>query len=196
MTREEQNRKSRQAILSAAAAEFGSRGYEGASLNTALSEAGISKGRIYYYFESKDQVYLACVESCFERLMEKLDSAGKPLTLLEYFRQRWAFFDANPFYARIFIEAVSQPPKALGDKIKLIKKPFDAFNLSVFRSQLSVLKLRKGITEEDALEYFASFQEAFHRSMNLQYDPKAFEVHEQKLLKTLDMLLYGIAEEE
>ena len=72
MTREEQNTKSKEAIITAAVAEFGRHGYEGSSLNTALNEAGISKGKIYHYFESKDQVYLACVSACFDQLMERL----------------------------------------------------------------------------------------------------------------------------
>jgi AcrR family transcriptional regulator len=43
----------RERILEAAGREFAARGYENASLNRILEEAGISKGAAYYYFEDK-----------------------------------------------------------------------------------------------------------------------------------------------
>ena len=43
----------RESILEAAAKEFATHGFEGASLNQILSNAGISKGAAYYYFDDK-----------------------------------------------------------------------------------------------------------------------------------------------
>ena len=48
-------------ILEAAAKEFVAHGYEGASLNRILAEAGISKGAAYYYFDDKADVYATAV---------------------------------------------------------------------------------------------------------------------------------------
>jgi AcrR family transcriptional regulator len=47
----------RQRILEAAAKEFTANGYENASLNKILEEAGISKGAAYYYFDDKADLY-------------------------------------------------------------------------------------------------------------------------------------------
>lgn len=58
-------------LLAAAVKEFGAHGYEGASINTILDGAGLSKGSFYYYFDDKADlaatVFLA---------------VGKPLTQL------------------------------------------------------------------------------------------------------------------
>ncbi|WP_343248513.1 TetR/AcrR family transcriptional regulator [Diplocloster hominis] len=202
MTREEQNVKSKEAIITAAIAEFGRHGYEGSSLNTALNEAGISKGKIYHYFESKDQVYLACVSACFDQLMERLQGEKDKdvRTLPDYFRIRWEFFEAYPSFAQIFFEAVERPPEHLREEIQQRKARFDEFNLSVFRAQLVGLKLRSGISEEDAIEYFQAFQEIFHRLMTTKFKDapaqNVLELHEQELRKNLGILLYGIAKEE
>ncbi len=51
----------RERILEAAAKEFVAHGYEGASLNQILAEAGISKGAAYYYFDDKADVYATAV---------------------------------------------------------------------------------------------------------------------------------------
>lgn len=49
----------RDAILELAAREFGAHGFEGASLNRILAEAGVSKGAAYYYFEDKADLFAA-----------------------------------------------------------------------------------------------------------------------------------------
>ncbi|WP_224366499.1 TetR/AcrR family transcriptional regulator [Hyalangium versicolor] len=44
-------------LLDAATEEFARHGYEEASLNRILEEAGFSKGALYYYFADKDDLY-------------------------------------------------------------------------------------------------------------------------------------------
>lgn len=51
----------RERILEAAAKEFTAHGFEGASLNRILDEAGISKGAAYYYFDDKADLYATTV---------------------------------------------------------------------------------------------------------------------------------------
>ncbi len=45
--------------------EFSKQGYSASSINTICSAQGISKGIIYHYFKTKDDLFLACVEECF-----------------------------------------------------------------------------------------------------------------------------------
>lgn len=48
-----------QALFSAALEEFADKGYEQASINTILVNAGMSKGQFYYHFKNKEALYLA-----------------------------------------------------------------------------------------------------------------------------------------
>lgn len=48
-------------ILEAAAKEFAAHGFDGASLNQILDDAGISKGAAYYYFDDKADLYATTV---------------------------------------------------------------------------------------------------------------------------------------
>ena len=48
----------KEAILRAAAHEFAEKGYERASLNRMIKEAGLSKGTFYYYFEDKADLFV------------------------------------------------------------------------------------------------------------------------------------------
>lgn len=51
----------RERILEAAAREFAAHGFEGASLNQILDQAGISKGAAYYYFDDKADLFITAV---------------------------------------------------------------------------------------------------------------------------------------
>lgn len=98
MKREEKNRQTRQRIMDSALQEFARQGYGASSVNAICSAEGISKGIIYHYFETKDDLYLACVEDCFQRLTEYLReamprAAGGTQECLElYFKPGWSFF--------------------------------------------------------------------------------------------------------
>lgn len=47
----------KKAILDAAAREFAENGFEGASYNRIIANAGVSKGAMYYYFDDKEDLY-------------------------------------------------------------------------------------------------------------------------------------------
>jgi len=52
--------------------EFTINGYEQASLNTIIREAGISKGSLYYYFEDKTDLYLAVIDRVVNELLHEM----------------------------------------------------------------------------------------------------------------------------
>ena len=59
--RTERGRRTRRAILDAAAAEFGERGFHDASVSGITRRAGVALGSFYAYFDTKDAVFRALV---------------------------------------------------------------------------------------------------------------------------------------
>lgn len=59
-----------QKILNAAMQVFAEEGYEKASTNRIVQEAGISKGLLFHYFQNKKQLYLYLYDYCLNFLME------------------------------------------------------------------------------------------------------------------------------
>lgn len=59
--RTERGRKTLQAILDAAAAEFGEKGFYESSIVGITSRAGVALGSFYTYFQSKDEIFQALV---------------------------------------------------------------------------------------------------------------------------------------
>lgn len=59
--RTERGRKTLRAILDAAAAEFGEKGFHEGSISGITQRAGVALGSFYTYFDSKDEVFRALV---------------------------------------------------------------------------------------------------------------------------------------
>jgi AcrR family transcriptional regulator len=60
-------------ILETSAREFANHGFDGASLNHILSEAGISKGAAYYYFDDKADLFATVVEHYWSHILGRAD---------------------------------------------------------------------------------------------------------------------------
>ncbi|HEX2301961.1 MAG TPA: ScbR family autoregulator-binding transcription factor, partial [Pseudonocardiaceae bacterium] len=58
MAKQDRAIRTRQAILSAAAKVFEERGYRAATISEILSTAGVTKGALYFHFESKEALAL------------------------------------------------------------------------------------------------------------------------------------------
>lgn len=186
--------------MDSALAEFSRSGYGASSVNTICAAQDVSKGIVYHYFETKDALYLACVEECFQHLTEYIrenlteESAAK-CRLEEYFAIRTGFFREYPVYQRIFCEAVISPPAHLQNEIRERKADFDALNLKILDDILSRLSLRPDISKVEVIETFRMFQDF----INIHYqmpdaDGRGFEAREENCLKALNILLYGVIE--
>jgi AcrR family transcriptional regulator len=77
----------RATILTAAANAFAEHGYEKASQNRIIAEAGISKGAFYYYFDDKEDLYTTVLTSALERLIESVGPPQEVASVEEYWQQ-------------------------------------------------------------------------------------------------------------
>lgn len=200
MKREEKNQQTRRRIMDAALAEFSTQGYTAGSTNAICGVQGISKGIVYHYFETKDGLFLACVDECFQRLtayirenMPRMDHAERSLE--DYFAVRARFFHSHPVYQGIFSEAVLTAPAHLRDEIQKRKKCFDDLSIQILEQFLAHFTLRQGISKEDVIDIFRQFQDFISiRYQVSNAEGKSFDLYDEKCRKALNILLYGIIE--
>lgn len=200
MKQSERTEQTREKIIAAATEEFGTHGYAAASLTHVCGIYDIPKGLIYHNFKDKDTLYLLCVSRCFSAVTAYLETHRTAVNLKTYVSLRYRFFAAHPLYARIFFEAILQPPVRLKESIQAQRRDFDALNLAIYRSTLQKLTLRTGVSETQALEYFELVQEMFNGYFSSSaYAGHDFSTvvteHEERLHQTLDLMLYGIVKE-
>jgi len=75
-------------ILHAARERFLNQGVDGASLRAIAKDAGTSIGMVYYYFPTKDDLFLAVVEEVYERVVSELSAAlGSDVPVVERIRR-------------------------------------------------------------------------------------------------------------
>jgi AcrR family transcriptional regulator len=93
-------------ILDAALEVFGAQGFAGARLDDIARAAGVSKGTLYLYFESKEEMFRAMIRARIVSVLEEgerelLHAEGSTRTRLEMLMRRiWAVV-GDPKMARI-----------------------------------------------------------------------------------------------
>ena len=206
MNQEAKSELARQRILDAAMANFSAKGYEGASLNAACAENGISKGIVYHHFKDKNELYLLCVERCFDAVTTYLEEVASNLSgtaeerMQSYFNARLQFFAQNPLYLGIFADAAFQPPAPLAEDIAVLREKFDQLNLSVLISLLEGKKLRDGLTVSAIAEDFKMYMDYFNMRFRgalhqCNSTEQVLREHEERCRRQISILFYGVLRE-
>lgn len=71
-SRAAQKEERKRQILAAAMAVFARKGFDGASMDDIVQESGLSKGGLYWHFESKDDIIAAILAQFFDQEMGAL----------------------------------------------------------------------------------------------------------------------------
>ena len=99
-------------ILNVAIEEFAQNGYKAASTNVICKKANISKGLLYHYYNSKENIYLTVVRHVIDSFKRNIainikDSNKKGIDYVEeYFDIKFKFFRENPLYSKIIVNLV------------------------------------------------------------------------------------------
>ena len=104
--------RNRKRIMDAALIVFSENGYRGATLDQIAAESGLSKPNILYYFEGKQNIYLALLSqlmSAWLAPLDALDPDGEPLEeLLSYMQRKLAMSRQYPRESRLFANEILQ----------------------------------------------------------------------------------------
>lgn len=110
-------------VFQAAVDEFASKGYRGASMNSLVRTAGISKGSLFQYFHSKEDLFAAVVAMAAERVKRYLKRVRDETAELSFFeRLEWllragfAFIDSHPLLARIYFHLLQSGEAPFGSE--------------------------------------------------------------------------------
>lgn len=127
MSRDEKKAESRRRILDSARDVFFRDGFMRANLDEVAEKAGVAKGTLYRYFESKADLYVAVLTHNHEIFLDLMQSAGtQGDTALDRVRSIARFYFAHwlnhPDYFQIFWavdneSVIGELPRAVIDKI-------------------------------------------------------------------------------
>ncbi|MCL6571972.1 MAG: TetR/AcrR family transcriptional regulator [Bacillus sp. (in: Bacteria)] len=183
-------------IMNAAMKEFALKGYDRASTNEIVKDAGISKGLLFHYFGNKKQLFLFLYEHMtkifLERILEKVNWDEKDI----FFRYRQIaslkleLFKIYPemfnFIKSIYTEASSDVKSDLN---RMGKELFASSFLKLF-SDIDTSKFKQGIDINKAinvinwtLEGFAYQQQEKAIKLNLE------QINNEEALAEMDVYM-------
>ena len=110
--REQNKITKRKSIIEAAIRLFSDKGYEQTSIEELAREAGVGKGTVYSYFETKKDIVRAFCEVQLEYTRNELTAGTNPETtlkeqLLVIFMAEFRHVTANKEFGRLFLQEKS-----------------------------------------------------------------------------------------
>ncbi len=101
--------RTREQILNKATEEFGRVGFDGARVDRIAARCKLSKNMLYYYFHSKEKLFVAVLERMYEGMRDQqkdlaLRTSDPMMALEQLIRHTFAAFRDNPAAIRLMNE--------------------------------------------------------------------------------------------
>lgn len=134
---------SRDAILAAAERIFAASGFAGTRTDAISAAAGVNKALIYYYFKSKERLYVSVLEEQFQefnrRAIEILTAPGSPRAiLLRFLSLQFDAISRRPGFAPMHLQMLMSAEKPFMDLVRKRSGP---------RNRALIRLLERGIRE-------------------------------------------------
>jgi TetR/AcrR family transcriptional regulator len=117
-------KEKKERVLRAAAGLFAERGYAGADMALVASRAGVAKGSLYNYFQSKEDLYLFVCSEGIARSRRAVYNEIEPhwdiyCQVEHIFRRGAEFVLAHPEYIRLYLNVSSAGMEHFADQLTL-----------------------------------------------------------------------------
>jgi AcrR family transcriptional regulator len=130
----------RRQIMDAAMALFAREGYSHCSISMLAAHTGISKGLMYHYFESKEQLLGAIIENGLDEILNLLDPNNdgvlQPEELEQFIRKVFGNMRTHREFWTLYVSVILQP----GVKELMKGKPFTNYMEHFFPMVLEYFK--------------------------------------------------------
>lgn len=115
----------RRKLLDQAARWFAEQGYDRASMSGLALACGVSKGLLYHYFSSKDEILAAIIFDHLQGLVDGLDALDEPAPeawLLAASRTVLALYDGADHHHQLQLQAMHLLPDAQQAKLRELQR--------------------------------------------------------------------------
>ena len=169
-------------IMDAAIEVFADKTFQGASVSMIAQKAGISKGLLYNYFESKEQLLKEIVKTAADKIYQFFDpNHDGILTIDEFFyfiSKNIQVVKENVNYWKLYSALVLQP-----SVMKLIEHDFDEFNM-MYSRMVCVLFKKLGVEDaEGELLLLTSMMKGFIVQYVAMPDVYPIDKFEKKIIE-------------
>ena len=202
-----ENKKNR--IIEAAMNEFIKEGFNGASTNTIVKNAEISKGALFNYFENKENLYLYLIKENLNKLLENFQDRKELPKSLEFFEglelfinANINFFTAHPNTFKFLANAITSAPPHIRETVlkakrdlqgSVIKYIISNSSKEIFRDALQIERIENIILillDSLSNKYIEKY------NGNIELLISSTEERKKEIIEYIDLIKYGILKRE
>ncbi|MDG1332227.1 MAG: TetR/AcrR family transcriptional regulator [Crocinitomicaceae bacterium] len=145
----------KEAILQAALHVFAEEGYHSASISKVSKAAGVSKGLMYNYFESKEELLKILIGSLLDeenaRAVEVLRKPMNDDTLIELIKLTSEIMKKKPLQWKLYFNMINQP-----EVMEIVKERYSSEYALGMQKLLEYFKEKGAEDPLSELQYFSS----------------------------------------
>jgi AcrR family transcriptional regulator len=145
----------KKSILDAALHIFSEEGYHNTSISKISKEAGVSKGLMYNYFESKEALLQILIGSLFDDEMNDmrkiLEQAVSEESMIEFIKIGTKILKSKPKEWKLYFSMSTQP-----EVLKIIQDKFSNDHILFSEKLLEFFKMKKHKDPQLSLIYFGT----------------------------------------
>ncbi|WP_100489288.1 TetR/AcrR family transcriptional regulator [Sporolactobacillus pectinivorans] len=162
------------AILTAAIHEFAVKGFAQASTNRIAKSAGVSKGLVFHYYDSKEKLFEESVVYAIHFSMDELDYNQWDFTgnvignFKKYSEQELQFCKNYPDIYQLVLTAFTRPPKELTDKMTKLFKEMESLVPEFFKKMIDGFDLKDNV-DLDTLQAVLQSHYYYYSNLSLGY---------------------------
>lgn len=123
-------------ILDAARTEFVAHGYEGASINRIIQDAGINKGSLYYYFEDKADLFVRVIQDVQESMIREVADLDVAAVVTNPPKDFWGYMESASLQKTAFAFAHPDITRLSSDFLRQASKPGAPARFTAFMQEL------------------------------------------------------------
>ncbi|MCC0708554.1 TetR/AcrR family transcriptional regulator [Clostridioides sp. ES-S-0190-01] len=187
----ELNEDKQRNIISVGISEFATYGYTNSSTNRIVKSSGISKGSLFKYFSTKEELYFFILDTVTADFIESLEKKTIAISpelfqrIIEYSALEFSWYIQNPEKAKLLIGAFTRSDTEIYQKTieRYSIKEFDVYDNLVKDIDLSNFRWHKQKTIDILKWFLKGFNDSF--LVSTQIDNYSFEHIQNEYVKSL-----------
>lgn len=188
-------------IRNAALRVFGQNGYRKASVKDISDAAGISKSMVFYYFESKKNLYFYLVDYCSQVLTGALKSQNNQLPN-DYFdkmkvatERQMRVLKEEPFFMTFLITMLSESDPEVSEELNTFRTYAASFQSDYAFKNVDLSKFKDDVDTNVVFRMILWMAEGYSKSISFDNE-EAFQRSIDEFTQCLEMLRKNLYKEE
>jgi AcrR family transcriptional regulator len=193
-------------IVQASIEEFSEHGFEKANTDRISQRAEVSKGLIFHYFGSKENLFMIAMNKCIDDAVNEFKDMELPKDdfisiLMKTMEIKYKFFMNNPMHYKMLVSGFYNSPKKL--KVDLEKRygEIKQIGIEILMDIIKGLPMKKNIEADDIVLLIANLTSIIESKYlplfsedGSSYE-KYYDIVKDEYIRLMNILMYGILEE-